>query len=179
MVEVLRGPPHCRPLPRCRSQLSVVFRLDLNTFQTAVSFFDRILSLVHISSKQLQICGLAALFFATKVLETAPFRAEEIEKYFSQVATPKGAAAAGSCTGLDTQYRASPHPHSAHARPRPPAADVMRAELNMLHIMGWDANAFTPAAYVRGLLQLVPHESLSRDLQAVAEVLVARASLGA
>lgn len=49
----------------------------------------------------------------------------------------------------------------------------------MLHIMGWDANAFTPAAYVRGLLQLVPHEALSRDLQAISEVLVARATLGA
>ena len=54
----------------------------------------------------------------------------------------------------------------------------MRAELNMLHILGWDANAFTTAAYVRGLLQLVPHEGLSRDLQAIAEVLSAWAMLG-
>ena len=72
------------------SQLATVFRLDLNTLQTAVSFYDRILSMVQISSKQLQICGLAALYFATKVLETAPFRAEEVEKYFAQVAAPKG-----------------------------------------------------------------------------------------
>lgn len=55
----------------------------------------------------------------------------------------------------------------------------MRAELNMLHLLKWDANAFTPVAYVRHLLQLVPHEGLGRDLQALAEVLSAWAMLGA
>ena len=76
--------------PAPTSQLTTAFHLDLNTLQTAVSFYDRILSLVPITTKQLQICGLAALFFATKVLEMAPFRAEEIDKYFSQVASAKG-----------------------------------------------------------------------------------------
>lgn len=100
---LLKGHPSLTIAASLHLQLAAVFRLDLNTLQTAVSFFDRILSLVYISSKQLQVCGLAALYFATKVLETAPFRAEEIEKYFSQVATPQGELV---CMGRRSPLRA-------------------------------------------------------------------------
>ncbi len=68
-------------------QLALVFCLDLDTIQTATTIFDRTLSAVPIRSSQLQTCALAALFFTVKILESQPFHAVEIEKYFSKVGT--------------------------------------------------------------------------------------------
>jgi hypothetical protein len=120
--------------------------MDLDTIQATTAIFDRTLSAVAIRPKQLQVCALTALFFTVKVLESHPFRAKELEKYFSAVATP---------------------------------LDVTRAERNMLRILDWDVNVFTPVAYVRWLLALVPDERLARDLGVSAEILSAWAMLGA
>ncbi len=163
-------------------QVAREFRLGNESVTLAVNLFDRLLSAVVVPAEELQTASLVRRP-ARGAAPPADSRAPP-PPTASRLAPPRLLCSLLQACLLLASKLLDAAPLSLRHIERYFAAiasreEVCMAELNILHYLHWDANAFTALDFLRTALQLVPAPELRASITARAEAAHEAALLGA